>query len=192
MVRQRPADSFLAEALANDVGVLARVPLASGLLTGKYDAASTFAENDHRHYNRHGQAFDVGETFAGLDYEAGLAFVAADVLSVERPPRGSRVQPGKHHHVAGHRTQKEHARMVGVHVVQVRNQRNVDVRFHNQRGRQRLFQLPLGGILPLRLGDNDGDLLASHDVASSKECGCGGEAVFVVRSVVCHPTVKKH
>jgi aryl-alcohol dehydrogenase-like predicted oxidoreductase len=77
MVRQRPADSFLAEALANDVGVLARVPLASGLLTGKYDAASTFAENDHRHYNRHGQAFDVGETFAGLDYEAGLAFVAA-------------------------------------------------------------------------------------------------------------------
>jgi aryl-alcohol dehydrogenase-like predicted oxidoreductase len=77
MVRQRPADRFLAEALANDVGVLARVPLASGLLTGKYDAASTFAENDHRHYNRYGQAFDVGETFAGLDYEAGLEFVAA-------------------------------------------------------------------------------------------------------------------
>ena len=77
MVRQRPADRFLAEALAYDVGVLARVPLASGLLTGKYDAASTFAEDDHRHYNRHGEAFDVGETFAGLDYSAGLAFVAA-------------------------------------------------------------------------------------------------------------------
>ena len=77
MVRQRPADRFLAEALASDVGVLARVPLASGLLTGKYDAASTFAEDDHRHYNRHGEAFDVGETFAGLDYSAGLAFVAA-------------------------------------------------------------------------------------------------------------------
>jgi len=77
MVRQRPADRFLAEALANDVGVLARVPLASGLLTGKYDAGSTFAENDHRNYNREGQAFDVGETFAGLDYEAGLEFVAA-------------------------------------------------------------------------------------------------------------------
>ena len=77
MVRQRPADRFLAEAHARDVGVLARVPLASGLLTGKYDAASTFAENDHRNYNRHGEAFDVGETFAGLDYEAGLAFVAA-------------------------------------------------------------------------------------------------------------------
>ncbi len=77
MVRQRPADRFLAEALAHDVGVLARVPLASGLLTGKYDAASVFAENDHRNYNRDGAAFDVGETFAGLDYQAGLDFVAA-------------------------------------------------------------------------------------------------------------------
>ena len=77
MVRQRPADHFLAMALANDVGVLARVPLASGLLTGKYDQASTFAENDHRNYNRHGAAFDVGETFAGLDYDTGLEFVAA-------------------------------------------------------------------------------------------------------------------
>jgi aryl-alcohol dehydrogenase-like predicted oxidoreductase len=77
MVRQRPADRFLAEAKTNDVGVLARVPLASGLLTGKYDAASTFAADDHRSYNRQGEAFDRGETFAGLDYEAGLAFVAA-------------------------------------------------------------------------------------------------------------------
>jgi len=77
MVRQRPADRFLEEARSRDVGVLARVPLASGLLTGKYDEASTFAEDDHRNYNRHGEAFDVGETFAGLDYEAGLAFVAA-------------------------------------------------------------------------------------------------------------------
>ena len=76
MVRQRPADRFLADALANDVGVLARVPLASGLLTGKYDQASTFPQDDHRNYNRHGEAFDVGETFAGLDYDAGLAFVA--------------------------------------------------------------------------------------------------------------------
>ncbi len=77
MVRQRPADRFLAEALTNDVGVLTRVPLASGLLTGKYDRASTFATNDHRNYNRDGAAFDVGETFAGLDYETGLEFVAA-------------------------------------------------------------------------------------------------------------------
>jgi aryl-alcohol dehydrogenase-like predicted oxidoreductase len=77
MVRQRPAERFLTQAVASDVGVLARVPLASGLLTGKYDAASTFAEDDHRSYNRHGEAFDVGETFAGLDYEAGLDFVSA-------------------------------------------------------------------------------------------------------------------
>lgn len=77
MVRQRPADRFLGEALARDVGVITRVPLASGLLTGKYDETSTFEASDHRAYNRHGAAFDVGETFAGLDYEAGLAFVAA-------------------------------------------------------------------------------------------------------------------
>jgi aryl-alcohol dehydrogenase-like predicted oxidoreductase len=75
LVRQRPADRFLALAAASDVGVLARVPLASGLLTGKYDRDSVFAENDHRNYNRQGAAFDVGETFAGLDYETGLAFV---------------------------------------------------------------------------------------------------------------------
>jgi aryl-alcohol dehydrogenase-like predicted oxidoreductase len=77
MVRQRPAEGFLAQALEHDVGVLARVPLASGLLTGKYDSASTFAEDDHRNYNREGRSFDVGETFAGLDYGAGLEFVAA-------------------------------------------------------------------------------------------------------------------
>jgi aryl-alcohol dehydrogenase-like predicted oxidoreductase len=77
MVRQRPIERFFPEAIRRDVGVLARVPLASGLLTGKYDRESTFAENDHRNYNRHGAAFDVGETFAGLDYEAGLEFVAA-------------------------------------------------------------------------------------------------------------------
>ena len=77
MVRQRPADRFLDEAVAGDVGVLARVPLASGLLTGKYDRTSTFAQNDHRNYNRYGASFDVGETFAGLDYDTGLEFVAA-------------------------------------------------------------------------------------------------------------------
>jgi len=77
MVRQRPAERFLADAVAADVGVLARVPLASGLLTGKYDKTSTFAANDHRNFNRYGQSFDVGETFAGLDYDAGLEFVAA-------------------------------------------------------------------------------------------------------------------
>ena len=75
MVRQRPAERFLAEAIRRDVGVLARVPLASGLLTGKMTRATQFDASDHRNYNRHGEAFDVGETFSGVDYETGLAFV---------------------------------------------------------------------------------------------------------------------
>ena len=75
IVRQRPADHFLAEAARRDVGVLARVPLASGLLSGKLTRDSVFDETDHRNYNRHGESFDVGETFAGVDYETGLAFV---------------------------------------------------------------------------------------------------------------------
>ena len=73
--RQRPAERFLAEAAARDVGVLARVPLASGLLTGKLRADTSFGATDHRAFNRHGESFDVGETFAGVDYEAGLAAV---------------------------------------------------------------------------------------------------------------------
>jgi aryl-alcohol dehydrogenase-like predicted oxidoreductase len=75
ILRQRPADRFLAEAARRDVGVLARVPLASGLLTGKMTKGTTFDPSDHRQYNRHGEAFDVGETFAGVDYETGLAVV---------------------------------------------------------------------------------------------------------------------
>jgi aryl-alcohol dehydrogenase-like predicted oxidoreductase len=75
IVRQRPAERFLAEAKRRDVGVLARVPLASGLLTGKMSKATTFDPSDHRQYNRHGESFDVGETFSGVDYETGLAFV---------------------------------------------------------------------------------------------------------------------
>jgi aryl-alcohol dehydrogenase-like predicted oxidoreductase len=75
MLRQRPADHFLSEAKRRDVGVLARVPMASGLLTGKMSKQTAFDAADHRSYNRHGEAFDVGETFAGVDYEAGLAFV---------------------------------------------------------------------------------------------------------------------
>jgi aryl-alcohol dehydrogenase-like predicted oxidoreductase len=75
IVRQRPAERFLAEAAARDVGVLARVPLASGLLTGKLSRESTFAPDDHRAFNRHGESFDVGETFSGLDYETGLTLV---------------------------------------------------------------------------------------------------------------------
>jgi aryl-alcohol dehydrogenase-like predicted oxidoreductase len=75
MLRQRPAELFFREAAARDVGVIVRVPLASGLLTGKMTAQTTFAADDHRSYNRHGEAFDVGETFAGIDYETGLEAV---------------------------------------------------------------------------------------------------------------------
>ena len=73
--RQRPAERFLGEALRRDVGVIARVPLASGLLTGKLRPDTAFEAEDHRLFNRHGESFDVGETFAGVDYETGLAAV---------------------------------------------------------------------------------------------------------------------
>ena len=75
MMRQRPADHFLAEAKRRDVGVLARVPMASGMLTGKMTRETKFEATDHRSFNRHGESFDVGETFAGVDYDTGLAFV---------------------------------------------------------------------------------------------------------------------
>jgi aryl-alcohol dehydrogenase-like predicted oxidoreductase len=74
--RQRPADVFFARAKEKSVGILARVPLASGLLTGKLRRDSTFAADDHRNFNRRGESFDVGETFSGVDYEVGLAAVA--------------------------------------------------------------------------------------------------------------------
>jgi aryl-alcohol dehydrogenase-like predicted oxidoreductase len=75
IVRQRPAERFLAEAALRDVGVLARIPLASGLLTGKLTKETVFDESDHRRFNREGAAFDRGETFAGVDYETGLGVV---------------------------------------------------------------------------------------------------------------------
>jgi aryl-alcohol dehydrogenase-like predicted oxidoreductase len=75
MFRQRPAERFLAEAQARGVATIIRVPLASGMLTGKLTASSTFAADDHRNFNRHGEAFDVGETFAGVPYEIGLQAV---------------------------------------------------------------------------------------------------------------------
>jgi aryl-alcohol dehydrogenase-like predicted oxidoreductase len=75
MFRQRPAELFFGQARTQGVGILARVPLASGLLTGKMRADTTFEPTDHRHYNRHGESFDVGETFAGVPYEVGLAAV---------------------------------------------------------------------------------------------------------------------
>jgi aryl-alcohol dehydrogenase-like predicted oxidoreductase len=77
LFRQRPAKLFFREAQANDVGVLARVPLASGLLSGRITRERTFSDTDHRRYNRHGEAFDRGETFSGVDFETGLQAVDA-------------------------------------------------------------------------------------------------------------------
>jgi aryl-alcohol dehydrogenase-like predicted oxidoreductase len=73
--RQRPEDEFFSKAKEKRVGILARVPLASGLLTGKFNRESKFAKDDHRNFNRHGEEFDVGETFSGVDYEVGLEAV---------------------------------------------------------------------------------------------------------------------
>src|SRR4051794_40023799 len=70
--RLKPLDAVLPAAADAGVAIIARVPLASGLLSGRYDADTTFAADDHRTYNRHGEAFDVGETFSGVDYEAGV------------------------------------------------------------------------------------------------------------------------
>jgi aryl-alcohol dehydrogenase-like predicted oxidoreductase len=72
MFRQRPADMFFDLAKKNKVGILARVPLSSGLLTGKMKRDTAFADDDHRKFNRHGESFDVGETFSGVDYDTGL------------------------------------------------------------------------------------------------------------------------
>jgi len=75
LFRQRPADAFFAAAKAANVAVIARVPLASGLLTGKMTAASTFAADDHRSFNRNGEAFDKGETFSGVPFDVALQAV---------------------------------------------------------------------------------------------------------------------
>ncbi len=72
MFRQRPADLFFEQAKQHRVGILARVPLASGLLSGKMKASTKFESDDHRAFNRHGESFDRGETFSGIDYETGL------------------------------------------------------------------------------------------------------------------------
>ena len=73
--RQKPAEIFFKEAANKNVAIIARVPLASGLLTGKMNKDSSFPENDHRNYNIHGEAFDVGETFSGVNYTKGLEAV---------------------------------------------------------------------------------------------------------------------
>lgn len=88
--RQRPAELFFPLAQEAQVGILARVPLASGLLTGKMSRETTFSADDHRQYNRHGEAFDVGETFSGVDFETGLA--AVEQLRPLVPPGATMAQ----------------------------------------------------------------------------------------------------
>src|SRR5436190_3590764 len=85
MFRQRPSDLFFAEAQRKRVGILARLPLSSGMLSGKLTRSSTFEATDHRAFNRHGEAFDRGETFSGVDYNRGL-----EVVEMLRPliPKG--------------------------------------------------------------------------------------------------------
>jgi aryl-alcohol dehydrogenase-like predicted oxidoreductase len=90
MFRHKPRDKFFAEAARRGVGILARLPLSSGMLTGKLTPASTFATDDHRSFNREGAAFDKGETFSGLDYEIGLE--AVDRLRPLTPPGASLAQ----------------------------------------------------------------------------------------------------
>ncbi len=75
MFRLKPLDELFPKAKQNKIGIIARVPLASGLLTGRYSLSTTFVEKDHRSYNREGKSFDKGETFSGVPYELGLECV---------------------------------------------------------------------------------------------------------------------
>ncbi|KGM10278.1 aldo/keto reductase [Cellulomonas carbonis] len=88
--RRKPLEEVLPAAAEAGVGIIARVPLASGLLSGKYDESTTFAENDHRTFNRHGEAFDVGETFAGVPYDVGVA--AAREVAAQTPEGATTAQ----------------------------------------------------------------------------------------------------
>ncbi len=88
--RQRPAELFFQEAMRKKIGIIVRVPLASGMLTGKMKPNTTFAADDHRSFNRHGEAFDRGETFAGVDYEIGLQ--AVEEIRALLPPGWSMPQ----------------------------------------------------------------------------------------------------
>jgi aryl-alcohol dehydrogenase-like predicted oxidoreductase len=75
LFRQRPSELFFGEATRRKVGILARLPLSSGMLAGKMARNTQFEENDHRAFNRHGEWFDRGETFSGVDFETGLQAV---------------------------------------------------------------------------------------------------------------------
>jgi len=82
--RQKPLEEVLPAARAAGVGIIARVPLASGLLSGRYDESTTFAPDDHRTFNRRGEAFDVGETFAGVPFAVGVA-AARELAQIADP-----------------------------------------------------------------------------------------------------------
>jgi aryl-alcohol dehydrogenase-like predicted oxidoreductase len=99
--RRTPLDQVLPAAAAAGVGIIARVPLASGLLSGRYTHQTSFAASDHRNYNRHGEAFDVGETFSGVDYDTGVdaagefaALVPAGATPAQAALRWVIQQPG--------------------------------------------------------------------------------------------------
>ena len=109
--RHKPLEKVLPAVTAAGVGIIARVPLASGLLSGRYDEQTRFAENDHRNFNRQGQAFDVGETFAGVDFEVGLQavqrlppLVPADATMAQFALRWILDQPGLTVVIPGART----------------------------------------------------------------------------------------
>jgi aryl-alcohol dehydrogenase-like predicted oxidoreductase len=87
--RLKPLDTVLPAAVDAGVGIIARVPLASGLLSGKYTERTVFPADDHRNYNRHGESFDVGETFSGVDFDAGVA-AAHEFAELAR---GARLEP---------------------------------------------------------------------------------------------------
>ena len=116
MFRLKPAETLLPAARDADVGILARVPLASGLLTGKFDADTTFDPGDHRSFNREGEAFDVGETFSGVDFETGVR--AAEALRALVPEGATMAQaalrwilsfPGVTSTIPGARTERQAA-----------------------------------------------------------------------------------
>ena len=92
--RMKPLEYVLPAADSAGVGIIARVPLASGLLSGRYTRETTFAPGDHRTYNRHGEAFDVGETFSGVDYQTGVA-AAAEFTELVEEEFGAAVSPAQ-------------------------------------------------------------------------------------------------
>src|SRR6266536_3140933 len=88
--RRKPLAEVLPAAIDAGVGIIARVPLASGLLSGRYTHDTTFASGDHRSYNRHGEAFDAGETFSGVDFDTGVD--AAREFAALAPPAATTAQ----------------------------------------------------------------------------------------------------